>query len=65
MPTLRAAALLAALSVLTGCLNGAVYTNGTIARDYGFEEVYYADLQTLRVLGVWPQRFVTIYGVRK
>jgi hypothetical protein len=38
---------------------------GTIAKENGFEKVHYADLRTLRVLGVWTQRFVTIYGVRK
>ena len=37
---------------------------GTIAKRHGFEEVYYADLRTLRVLGVWTQQFVTIYGKR-
>jgi hypothetical protein len=91
--------------MLTGCLNGAIYTNvtvpldvnfdatpvvsdddsgniktlrvyyvqadwgdasiGAIAKDHGFKEVHYADLRTLSVLGVWTQRFVTIYGVRQ
>ena len=37
---------------------------GSIAKENGFKEVYYADLRTLSILGVWTQRFVTIYGAR-
>jgi hypothetical protein len=104
MRSVKAAALVTALSLLTGCVSGAIYTNvtvpldvnfdatpvvsdansgnvktiqyyvrvdwgdasiGTIAKRHGFEEVHYADLRTLSVLGVWTQQFVTIYGVRK
>jgi len=35
---------------------------GEIAREHGFEEVRYADLETLSVLGVWTQRWVHVYG---
>ena len=37
---------------------------GEIARKHGFEEVYYADLETLSVLGIWTQRRVHAYGRR-
>ena len=35
---------------------------GEIAKEHGFQEVYYADLETLRVLGVWTQEWVHVYG---
>jgi hypothetical protein len=35
---------------------------GKIAKDHGFQRVYYADLETLSVLGFWTQQFVHIYG---
>jgi hypothetical protein len=35
---------------------------GEIAKEHGFEEVYYADLETLRILGIWTQRWVHVYG---
>lgn len=35
---------------------------GDIAKKEGFEEIYYADLRTLSILGVWTQRFVHVYG---
>lgn len=38
---------------------------GDIAREHGFETVNYADLETLRVLGVWTQRWAHVYGTRK
>jgi len=38
---------------------------GQIAKEYGFEEVYYADLETLSVLGIWTQRWAHVYGKRK
>ena len=38
---------------------------GAIAKKYGFDEIYYADLETLRVLGIWTQRWVHVYGTRK
>ena len=37
---------------------------GEIAKEHGFETVYYADLETLRVLGVWTQQYVHVYGTR-
>lgn len=37
---------------------------GDIGRRNGFEEVYYADLETLRILGIWKQRWVHVYGRR-
>lgn len=37
---------------------------GEIARKYRFEKIYYADISTLSVLGVWSQQIVTIYGER-
>lgn len=37
---------------------------GDIGRRNGFEEVYYADLETLRILGIWTQRWVHVYGRR-
>ena len=38
---------------------------GQIATEYGFEQVHYADIETLRVLGIWTQQWVHIYGTRK
>ena len=35
---------------------------GAIAQKNGFEEVYYADLETLSVLNYWTQQWVHIYG---
>ena len=35
---------------------------GDIMRLAGLTEVHYADLETLSVLGIWSQRFVTVYG---
>jgi len=35
---------------------------GDVAKKAGMTEVYYADLETLTVLGVWTQRFVHVYG---
>lgn len=37
---------------------------GEIAREYGFTRIYYADLETLSVLGLWTQRTVHVYGER-
>ncbi len=37
---------------------------GEIAKEYGFEEVYYADLETFSVLTVWTRQFVHVYGVQ-
>lgn len=38
---------------------------GEIAKQHGFEEVYYADLETLRVLGIWTQKWAHVYGTRR
>jgi TRL-like protein family len=38
---------------------------GEIARKHGFETVNYADLETLRVLGVWTQQWAHVYGTRR
>ena len=38
---------------------------GEIGKQYGFDEVYYADLETLRVLGIWTQEWAHVYGTRK
>jgi hypothetical protein len=36
---------------------------GEIAREHGFEEVYYADIETFEVLfGIWEKEYVHIYG---
>ncbi len=35
---------------------------GDVAKSAGIEKVYYADLETLSVLGVWNQYFVHVYG---
>jgi TRL (tRNA-associated locus)-like protein len=37
---------------------------GAIAKENGFDKVYYADLETLRVLGIWIQEWVHVYGTR-
>jgi hypothetical protein len=37
---------------------------GAIAKENGFGKVYYADLETLRVLGIWTQQWVHVYGTR-
>lgn len=37
---------------------------GAIAKENGFDKVYYADLETLRVLGIWTQQWVHVYGAR-
>jgi hypothetical protein len=38
---------------------------GDVAKRTGFERVYYADLETLTVLGVWEQRWARVYGARR
>ena len=37
---------------------------GEIAKQHGFERVYYADLETLRVLGIWTQEWAHVYGIK-
>ncbi|MGE3166956.1 MAG: hypothetical protein AB7O52_18785 [Planctomycetota bacterium] len=35
---------------------------GDIAKQHGLETVYYADLETVNVLGIWNQFKVIVYG---
>lgn len=35
---------------------------GALGKRAGFSEVYYADLQTFSVLGIWTQYRVRVYG---
>jgi hypothetical protein len=35
---------------------------GDIAKEHGMETVYYADLEVLRILGVWSKYTVHVYG---
>ncbi len=35
---------------------------GDIARKNGIKELYFADLETLRILGIWNQYWVHVYG---
>lgn len=35
---------------------------GEIARQKGIAEIYYADIETVTVLGYWRQNFVRVYG---
>jgi hypothetical protein len=37
---------------------------GEVAQEHGIDEVYYADLETLKVLGIWTQQWVHVYGRR-
>lgn len=37
---------------------------GEIAKTNGFSEIYYADLETMTVLGVWKQQWARVYGKR-
>ncbi|HEB51756.1 MAG TPA: hypothetical protein ENI87_00735 [bacterium] len=32
------------------------------AKAAGMEEVYFADLETLSILGIWTQRWIHVYG---
>jgi len=38
---------------------------GSIAKEAGFREVYYADLQTFSLLGIWTQYRVRVYGSKR
>lgn len=38
---------------------------GDIAKRHGFEKVYYADLETLSVFGIWKQEWALVYGTKK
>lgn len=38
---------------------------GEIAKEHGIDEIYYADLETLSVLGIWTQEWAHVYGSRK
>jgi len=35
---------------------------GSLAKEHGFEAVYYADIKTLSILGIWTQNWVQIHG---
>ncbi len=35
---------------------------GTIAKKHGIEEIYFADIETIRVLGYWRRQRVHVYG---
>jgi hypothetical protein len=35
---------------------------GDIARKKGLQEIYFADLETLKILGIWNQYTVHVYG---
>ncbi len=35
---------------------------GDIAKKSGIQELYFADLETLRVLGIWNRYWVHVYG---
>lgn len=35
---------------------------GEIARQKGIAEIYYADVQTVTLLGYWKQNYVRVYG---
>jgi hypothetical protein len=35
---------------------------GDAAKKAGLTEIYYADLHTLRVLGIWQKQTVQVYG---
>ena len=35
---------------------------GSIAKEAGFEEIYYADFETFSILGIWTQYSVHVYG---
>jgi hypothetical protein len=37
---------------------------GSIAKEAGFDEIYYADLETFSVLGIWTQYRVHVYGTK-
>ena len=37
---------------------------GSIAKQAGFSEIYYADLETFSVLGIWTQYHVHVYGIK-
>ncbi len=37
---------------------------GALAKRAGFSEVYYADLQTISILGIWTQYRVRVYGTK-
>ncbi len=36
---------------------------GEIAKELWFAEIYYADLETFRLLGVWTRQTVHVYGI--
>ena len=38
---------------------------GSIAKDAGLSELYYADLETFSILGIWTQYRVHVYGSKE
>jgi hypothetical protein len=38
---------------------------GSISKEAGFKEIYYADLETFSVLGIWTQYRVHVYGSKE
>ena len=38
---------------------------GAIMKEHDLAVVHYADVETLRVLGLWEQQFVHVYGERR
>ena len=38
---------------------------GSIAKQAGFTQIYYADLETFSVLGIWTQYRVHVYGIKE
>ncbi len=35
---------------------------GEVARKNGLTEIYFVDIETFRVLGIWEQEFIHVYG---
>lgn len=35
---------------------------GDVAREHGFEQLYYADLETFSILGIWTQQTLHLHG---
>ncbi|MFT4537800.1 MAG: hypothetical protein ACI841_000978 [Planctomycetota bacterium] len=36
---------------------------GGIAKNAGFDDIYYIDIETLRILGFWTEEWVHVYGI--
>ena len=35
---------------------------GLIAKQHGLKTIYYVDIELLKILGIWTQSFVRVYG---